>query len=446
MAVGALIRREEQVSEQSPTLAIGGVRLPPEEVLRQCIHCGMCLPVCPTYALTLRERSSPRGRIRLIKSVVEERLDWQSDGFSEEMYFCLDCRACETACPAGVNYGELVEAARGQLQAHAEASGRRSRFRRFILCGIFARPERIKLVARLLRFSQRTGIETLAVRTRLLKAVSSKLHQLAPLAPRVAATFSDDVLPEVLLAHGPRRFRVGLITGCVQNVVYPGVNVDTAEVLARNGCEVHVPKLQACCGSLHGHTGDEVTARELAQRMISRFEPLGVDAVIINAAGCGSFLKHYGRLLADDPEWADRAAAFAGKVKDIHEFLVEIGFEPPMRPLNRRVTYHEACHLVHGQKISSQPREILRCLPGVELVELFESTWCCGSAGIYNITHTDTALALLERKLDHLEATGAEVVATANPGCLIQLEYGARRRGLQVEVVHPVTLLRRAYG
>jgi glycolate oxidase iron-sulfur subunit len=432
--------------EEARTATIDGVPLPSDDLLRQCIHCGLCLPVCPTYALTLRERSSPRGRLRLIKSVVEEQLDWQSTVFAEEMFFCLDCRACETACPAGVNYGELVEAARGQLQALAEDSGQTSRLRRLILREVFARPSRIKQLARLLRWTKRLGLQELALRTGLLKIVSSKLHQLAPMAPDVAAIFSDEAMPELLPARGERRYRVGLITGCVQNVVYPQVNIDTAEVLARNGCEVHVPKSQACCGSLHGHTGDQSTARDLAKRMVGVFEPLDLDAIIINAAGCGSFMKHYGHLLADDPEWAGRAAAFAAKVKDVHEFLVEAGFEPPTRPLNKRVTYHEACHLVHGQKVSDQPRQILRALPGVELVELPEATWCCGSAGIYNITHTETALALLDRKLDHLEETGADVVATANPGCQIQLEYGIRRRGLKVEVVHPVTLLRRGYG
>jgi glycolate oxidase iron-sulfur subunit len=429
-----------------PQTFLSNVPIPDDAFLRQCIHCGLCLSTCPTYALTSREISSPRGRIRMMKNVAESTMPL-TETFMHEMFFCLDCRACETACPAGVQYGALVEAARAQVeQVRVLQTGKSSRLKRFILSQIFAKPSRLRLLARLLRFYQWFGLEKLALRLRLPRIFGKKIMALAPMAPRIEAKFTLDRLPEKISPRdGKVRHRVGLLVGCVQDVAFASVNEDTAAVLAANGCEVIVPRNQACCGSLHGHTGDAEDAKMLARKTIDLFEAAEVDALIVNAAGCGSFMKAYHHLFANDPAMHHRAERFAAKVKDISEYLVEIGFEQPPPILSERVTYHDACHLVHGQKIAQQPRAILRVLAGENYVELNEASWCCGSAGIYNLTHFETSMQLLERKMKNIAATGAKVVATGNPGCAIQLQHGCRQFGVSSEVVHPVTLLWRAY-
>jgi glycolate oxidase iron-sulfur subunit len=271
------------------------------------------------------------------------------------------------------------------------------------------------------------------------------LRELEPLTPRVQRQFSDALIAEIEAPDAPR-FRVGMLTGCVQDLTYADVNRDTVEVLVRNGCEVVTPGLQSCCGSLHAHNGEIKWAREMARRNIDAFDLTALDAIITNAAGCGSHLKHYDELLAHDPRYAARAKVWSEKVRDIHEWLVAIDFVAPSSPLaSRRVTYHEACHLCHGQKISQAPRQVLESIPGLQLVELPEATWCCGSAGIYNITQPEMSAKLLERKMTNIAKTGARVVASANPGCCVQLEAGARARGEALEIAHPVTLLARAY-
>jgi glycolate oxidase iron-sulfur subunit len=302
------------------------------------------------------------------------------------------------------------------------------------------------LLARLLRFYQWSGLEKLAMWLHLPRILGKKMMALAPMAPRIEAKFTLARLPEKILPrNGKVHHRVGLLVGCVQDVAFASVNEDTAAVLAANGCEVIVPRDQACCGSLHGHTGDAKDANMLARQTIDLFEAAEVEAIIVNAAGCGSFMKTYHHLFTDDPAMHNRAENFAAKVKDISEYLVEIGFKPPARILPERVTYHDACHLVHGQKIAQQPREIVRAIAGENYVELNEASWCCGSAGIYNLTHFETAMQLLERKMKNVVATGAKVLATGNPGCAIQLQHGCRQFGVALEVVHPATLLRRAY-
>lgn len=268
------------------------------------------------------------------------------------------------------------------------------------------------------------------------------------MTPDIQPRFSADLIPPVMPARGPRRFRVALLTGCAQDLIFSDINRDTAEVLARNGCEVITPRQQSCCGSLHAHNGELGLAVQLARRNLDQFPPQAFDAIITNAGGCGSHLKHYASLLADDPAYLEAARAWDHKVKDIHEWLAQIGLQPPAAPAGApalRVTYHESCHLAHGQKITREPRALLRQVPQLTLVELPESTWCCGSAGIYNLTQPAMAGALLDRKLDHICSTGATVVASANPGCLLQLVNGARARGIQLRVVHPITLLAEAY-
>lgn len=375
-------------------------------VLQQCIHCGMCLPTCPTYDATKHETSSPRGRIALMRAVADGKLSANSPQFTDEMYFCLGCLACETACPAGVDYAKMLEYARAEVGPKG----------RWLTRSLFARPARLRAVARLLR--------AINIPPAILPG---RLRELYELRPRIRDKFSFDLIREVE-RPATARYRVGLLTGCVQDVAYADVNRDTVDVLLANGCEVVTPRSQVCCGSLLAHNGELKLARQLTQQNADAFKD--VDVIIVNSAGCGSFMKH-------SPE-------YAGKVKDITEFLTEIGITPP-KPLRKYVTYHDACHLVHGQKISQQPRELLRAIPGLELIELPEATWCCGSAGIYNITQPEMSMALLERKMKHIAATGARIVATGNPGCIGQIRYGAKKFGVNVEVVHPITLLARAY-
>ena len=416
-------------------------------VVQQCMHCGMCLPTCPTYDATKLERNSPRGRIALMRAVADGRLEATS-AFADEMYFCLGCLACMTACPAGVNYAELFEHAR----AEAEESGvldspGRKWIRLFTLRWLFMDLQRLKLVGRVMRLYQELGIQRFIRASGILKLLPSRMRQLEAMTPTVLAHFSDDLIAPVTRARSPKRYRVAVLTGCAQDLVFSDVNRDTVEVLARNGCDVVTPPEQNCCGSLHAHNGEWTLAQQLARKQIDQFPPEQFDAIITNAAGCGSHLKHYAKLLADDPAYRKRAELWDEKVKDIHEWLDAIGFAPPGKNghATETVTYHEACHLCHGQKITNQPRRILRAIPHLKLVELPESTWCCGSAGIYNIIQPDMAGDLLVRKTKHIGSTGATIVATGNPGCLLQILNGVRKEGLNIRVVHPISLLAEAY-
>jgi glycolate oxidase iron-sulfur subunit len=416
-------------------------------VVQQCMHCGLCLPTCPTYDATKLERNSPRGRIALMRAIADERLE-PTKGFADEMYFCLGCLACMTACPAGVNYAELFEHAR----AEAEQSGvldspRRSLIRSFTLRWLFMDLNRLQLAGRMLRLWQSLGLQTFLRRSGLLKLLPQKLRELEAMTPTVQSKFSADLIEPLTPAVGARKYRVAMLTGCAQDLIFSHVNHDTVEVLARNGCEVVTPPEQFCCGSLHAHNGEWELAQQLARRQLDQFPPEQFDAIITNAAGCGSHLKHYAKLLAGDPVYEKRAHLWDEKVKDIHEWLAQTGIAPPSAAgaPPQTVTYHEACHLCHGQKITAQPRQVLKAIPNLKLVELSESTWCCGSAGIYNLIQPEMAGDLLTRKLNHIESTRAAVVATGNPGCLLQIINGARQRGLALRVAHPVTLLAEAY-
>ena len=415
-------------------------------VLQQCMHCGLCLPTCPTYEATKVERHSPRGRIALMRAIADDRLE-VSKAFADEMYFCLGCLACMTACPAGVNYAELFERARaGAEESGVLKSPKRNFIRAMAIRGLFMNLKWLRLVGRLLRLYQRLGIQTAVRRSGILKLLPRHWRELEAMTPQIQPKFSTELIPPVTPAVGPKRYRVALLTGCAQDLIFSDINRDTAQVLCRNGCEVITPRGQFCCGSLHAHNGEWQLAQKLARRQIDQFPPGEFDAIISNAGGCGSHLKHYQKFLADDSAYADRAVLWDKKLKDIHEWLIQIGIQAPANTDARQViTYHESCHLAHGQKITSQPRQVLRAIPALELIELSESTWCCGSAGIYNLIQPEMAHALLQRKLKHIESTGATTVATANPGCLLQLINGAKQRGLQLRVVHPVTLLAEAY-
>lgn len=414
-------------------------------VVQQCMHCGMCLPTCPTYDDTKRESASPRGRIALMRAVTDGKLE-VTKTFADEMYFCLGCLACETACPAGVDYAHLFEMGRAEAEkAGVLANPRRKLIRSVLLRWLFMSRRRLRFVGRLLWLYQKLGIQTFVRATGWMRFAPERMQKLERLTPTVCDHFSP-INYRTPGATGKRR--VGLLVGCVQDLTFSDVNLDTICVLEANDCEVVTPAGQECCGSLHGHNGEWEMAKALARKNLDAFDVKSLDAIIINAAGCGSHMKHYDRLLKGDAVYEERAKIWSKKVRDISEFLVEIDYRKPIASAvgkKQRLTYHEACHLVHGQRISKQPRAILAALPSYEWAELPEATWCCGSAGIYNITQPEMAAKLQNRKVEHLISTEALVVATANPGCIIQIVTGLRQRGAKIRVVHPVTLLAEAY-
>lgn len=416
-------------------------------VVQQCMHCGLCLPTCPTYELTKLEKHSPRGRIALMRAIADDELD-VSKSFADEMYYCLGCLACMTACPAGVNYAELFEHARAEVETKKILQNpKRTLIRRVTISWLFTDQRRLQFLGSLMRLYQKSGLQGFIRGSGVLKLLPKRLRDMEKMTPTIQPKFTHELVDMVTHSKGNKKYRVALLSGCAQDLIFSDVNLDTAEVLARNGCEVFTPPEQNCCGSLHAHNGEWTLAQEMARKMIDQFPPDQFDAIITNAAGCGSHLKHYEGLLKDDLNYASKAILWDQKIKDIHEWLAVTGWDAPKIQPDKiqDVTYHEACHLVHGQKISSQPREIIQSIPGLTLHELPESSWCCGSAGIYNIVQPETADVLLQRKLDHVESTKASVLATGNPGCLLQILNGAKERGLNLEVKHPITLLAEAY-
>jgi glycolate oxidase iron-sulfur subunit len=418
-------------------------------VLQQCMHCGMCLPTCPTYQETGRERNSPRGRIALMRAIADGDLEL-TKAFGDEMYYCLGCLACVTACPAGVDYPSLFEAARADIEDAKVLKGQRSFWRWLAVKTIFMHPRLLRMIGRILWSYQVTGLDRLVRKLRLTAVLPKRLRELEPTTPQVRAKFSHQLIREWEQPKGEVHYRVGLLTGCVQDLAFSDVNRDTAEVLLANACAVYTPKVQHCCGSLHAHNGELELARALARKQLDTFDLNQLDAIISNAGGCGSHLKHYGSLLAEDPHYAERAKLWDRKLKDIHEWLVEIDFRAPSpaSPVpspSSLITYHDSCHLCHGQKIAAQPRAILKKIPGLDFRELPESSWCCGSAGIYNITQPDQAGKLQVRKMENIAKTGTTFIATANPGCHLQLENGLKLTGQDGTVCHPVSLLAAAY-
>jgi len=414
-----------------------------KKVLKECVHCGLCLDFCPTYRLLGHEADSPRGRIYQVRQVYEGKISPDDPDFREHIYACLDCRACQTACPSGVQYGTIIEAARAvaePVNASEKTVGRA------ILGSVFTRPRLLDAAGVGLRMYQRTGLQRLVRGSGALRLLPARMREMEAMLGPTQGGIRRWSAPHVTPARGPVRYRVGFIEGCIMPQLFGDTNAATVRVLAMNGCVVYSPPKQGCCGALQMHTGDRPTAQDLARRNIEAFEGLGLDAIIINAAGCGSTLKEYAHLLSDDPRYAERARAFQNLVKDVSEFLASIDLVPPTQPVPMRVTYQDACHLVHGQGIRQQPRKLLRQIPGLELVEMNFSDVCCGSAGIYNLTHYDLSMRVLEEKMDNVLATGATAVVAPNPGCTMQLAYGARRRGVQLELLHVVDLLDRAYG
>lgn len=414
-------------------------------VLQQCMHCGMCLPTCPTYDATKQERNSPRGRIALMRSIADDKLE-VTETFGDEMYYCLGCLACTTACPAGVDYAHLFEMARAESErVKAIKSVKRDVIRAALIKGLFMHPHWMRLLGRVIWLYENSGAQWLLRTLHLTALVPKRYQDLEAQTPVIKAKFSHQLIAPI---EKPveTKYRVAFLTGCVQDLIYSDINRDTVDVLLAHGCEVHTPPVQYCCGSLHGHNGELGAAAELARKQLDMFDVTKFDAIITNAGGCGSHLKHYDRLLEHDPVYAARAVEWSHKLKDIHEWLVQIGLKIPQgeQPA-QTVTYHESCHLAHGQKITVQPREMLRAIPGLTLVELPESNWCCGSAGVYNITQPDMSAALLARKMQFIAGTKAPIVATANPGCLLQLVNGARKYGVEIKVVAPISLFAEAF-
>jgi glycolate oxidase iron-sulfur subunit len=419
----------------------------------------MCLPSCPTYDATGLERHSPRGRIAWMRAIADGEIE-MSPGFAREVYFCLGCLACQSACPAGVDYASMLETARIEVEQRG-LTGRGSRvfWRWLTIHTLFMHPRLLRLCGRLLRLYQVSGLRRLARKVRFLGLLPRRLRELELQAPAICARFSDQLIRPLEQPPGPARYQVGLLTGCVQDLAFSDVNRATADVLLAAGCAVHTPRAQPCCGSLHAHNGELEQARTLARRLLDLFDVDRLDAIISNAGGCGSHLRHYGKLLAGDPAYAARAHRWDAICRDAHAWLDAIGFsiapaaagsagpaaaaggEAGVAAAPDVLAYHDSCHLCHGQRVRAQPRRLLAGLRGFRLVELPESDWCCGSAGIYSITEPELSGKLLQRKIDNLRRTGATTVATANPGCHLQLENGLRAQGLAVRVRHPMSLL-----
>jgi glycolate oxidase iron-sulfur subunit len=415
--------------------------VPSYEDFARCIRCGLCLNNCPTYRLWQLEADSPRGRIRQMILVNEDELPL-SAGFVEHIDKCLDCRACETACPSGVEYGKLVEHARARIEKQYRRPLVTRLARKVFIEGLLPYPARIAFTAKLVRFYQRSGLQRLSRATGALKLLG--LAEREKLLPVIDERFFFDQLGKTFPARGPRRAKVAFFAGCIANVTFTKLNEATIRVLTANGCEVLVPDRQRCCGALAAHAGVRDTARELARTNMKAFAGGEFEAILTNAAGCGSTLKEYDRLFADDEPEHAKAVAFQHKVRDVTEFLAELGLTAMLQPISARVTYQDSCHLLHGQKIREAPRQLLRAIPELKFVDLPHSDICCGSAGIYNVTQTKAALELLQEKMGHASSTGAAIIATANPGCLLQLRAGAEIHQTGQEVLHVIELLDRA--
>ena len=414
---------------------------PSSDLLADCVHCGFCLPPCPTYALWSRETDSPRGRIHLMKVAVEGKAAITPE-YARHFDTCLGCMACVTACPSGVQYDKLIEAARPQIERQVERPLGDRLFRRMIF-NLFPYPGRLRWIALKLWAYQRLGIQWLVRASGLLRLLPARLRAMEAVAPRISLGGAWSSMPAVVPAEGERRQRVALLLGCVQRVFFSEVNRATARVLAAEGCEVVVPPAQGCCGALMLHAGLEDDAAAMARRFIDAFEPAlaEVDAIVINAAGCGSTLKEYGHLLRDDAAYAERAAALAAKCRDVSEVLADLEPRAPRHPVPLRVAYHDACHLQHAQAVRSEPRRVLAAIPELDVQEVPEGGLCCGSAGIYNLVEPEAAGELGRRKARNVLGTGAGAVISSNPGCLLQIASTLEGEGRPLPAMHLVELV-----
>ena len=409
-----------------------------EDVL-QCMRCGFCLPTCPTFALTGRERSSPRGRVALARAVAEGKLDF-TEAVKEEAFFCLDCRACTTACPSGVRAGEVMEVCRSQSHQQQPLGHIGKSFRHFILQRMLPDPDLLEKSLLSARLYQRLGIQWLVRHSKVMKLGPAWMEKAEGMLPDLEAPLRPQ-LPELTPARGEKRGKVGFFLGCIMTLMYPEVSRQTVRVLSHQGFDVVTPNATKCCGAPHLNEGDRQTARALAQHNLNLFLAADVDYIVTDCAGCGASLKEYEELLADEADHA-KLVSFRSKIRDISEFLSEVGLRTAeLKPVKRSVTYHEPCHLCHAQGISRQPRELLRQIPGIELREMKEASWCCGSAATWGLKFSEESQQVLERKLNNVKQTGADILITANPGCQLQLAWGVREAGLPQEVQHLMELL-----
>lgn len=450
-----------------PIIGFSGADVPDSGVINTCVHCGLCLPACPTYRITGSELSSPRGRIYLMKGVSEGRVSLDDGVFVDQMSQCLNCRACEAVCPSGVQYGGILEASRAQIQRIRDSGHEMTNLppttqvrtaiktpigerliRRFVFGALFKNMGLFRAFSGGMKIYQKIGLQTFARKTGLIKLFG--MAESEAMLPAISKQFTVPTGQVFAASAGikPTR-RVALMPGCIMSTVFAHVHDATIRVLQKNGCDVVLPGGQGCCGALHTHGGDMDGGRELARKNIAAMEAAGLDnfeAIIINAAGCGSTLKEYAHMLRDDPAWHARAERFVAKVRDIHEFLAAIVLNTAdLKPLPLVVTYQEPCHMAHAQRITTQPRKLLKSIPLLKLIEMQESAMCCGSAGIYNLTEPEMAGQLGSRKVSNALATGASVIATGNPGCAMQLANELRKAGKHVQVKYVVELLDESY-
>ncbi|MBN6885830.1 glycolate dehydrogenase iron-sulfur subunit [Cytobacillus horneckiae] len=415
---------------------------PDENKWADCVHCGMCLESCPTYEQTGQEQHSPRGRVYLIKSVAEGKLT-VNEQFMDPVFACLDCRACTTACPADVDVGGLIEEARGQIRQAMPLTGWQGAVSKLFLHGIFPHDKRLQSLGGLLKFYQKSGMQTLVRKTKLINVMPKHLVEMEAIMPEINQPIKKKYKNNnIIKAKGETKREVAMLTGCVMDVMFSDINESTINVLTRNGNDVVIPKNQTCCGALHVHAGDRDMGRKLAKQNIEAFE--GTEKIIVNAAGCGCMMKEYEELFREEPEWKERAEKFSEKVEDISKFLHDTGYEKPKAELNTRITYHDACHLAHGQGVRQEPRDILLDIPGVDMVHMPNADRCCGSAGIYNITNPDMAGAVLESKMENVP-DDVEMISMGNPGCMLQMAMGVEKYGRNQKIVHTVQLLDWAY-
>lgn len=425
---------------QSPTL---DTEHPPEpKLIDACVHCGFCLSTCPSYRVLGTEMDSPRGRVYLMDALNNGEIDL-TPAVVSHFDSCLGCLACTTTCPSGVQYDKLIAAMRPQIERNHPRPLVERLYRQFIF-GLFPYPNRLRLLLMPLFIYQKLGLQQLIRRTGIIEKISPHLAGMESNLPELSLSTFQDTLPELVPAQGTKRYRVGMILGCVQKLFFDRVNQATVRVLTANGCEIVIPPSQGCCAALPHHQGQEEQAKTLARQMIDNFADTHVDAIIINAAGCGHTLKEYGELLRDDPEYQQRAIDFSAKVKDVQEFLAEIELTTELfsiSPAPLTLVYQDACHLLHGQKISSQPRQLLKQIPNIQLKEPLDAALCCGSAGVYNMLQPETANELGRQKVTNLVATGATIIASANPGCTLQIAKHLELQGHQTKIYHPIELL-----
>ncbi|MCM3794982.1 MULTISPECIES: (Fe-S)-binding protein [Priestia] len=416
---------------------------PDEKKWADCVHCGMCLESCPTYEITGQEQHSPRGRVHLIKSVAEGKIS-VNEQFTDPVFACLDCRACTTACPANVDVGGLIEEARGQIRQAMPLTGWKGMISKFFLKELFPQSHRLEAAGSLLKLYQKSGMQKMMRTTGMLNMMPTHLAEMEHVMPKITRSVRKKYKKKrVLKAKAERKAEVAFLTGCIMDVMFSDINEATLNVLRRNGNDVVIPPSQTCCGALHVHAGDRDMGRQLAKKNIEAFQH--ADTVIVNAAGCGCMLKEYPELFREEEqEWLEKAEVFAEKVQDISKYLHDTGYRPPQTTLHKRITYHDACHLAHGQGVRKEPRDILLSIPGVEMVHMANADRCCGSAGIYNLTNPDMAGAVLQSKMEHVPHD-VEMISMGNPGCMLQMAVGVKKYGRSQQIVHTVQLLEWAY-